>query len=463
MFCENCGASLAGNEQFCPKCGNRMINPTSMEANPPIVEQPKKHKKEKKKKSKAKKVFITILCVLVLVGIAGGVLAYMWYTSPEQNILRALESGDYDEAISLYTDDYEGSSKSIESVLQDRLEKIKDDYINGEMEYAVAIMELDAIKKMGVNEIEQELNDTRTYINSLNQSRTAFETAEKMFAEGDYEGAIEQYQLVSEDDSNYDTAKDKLVDAIDKYREQVLSEAETLAGEGSYQEAMKKIKTALEVIPNDTKLQPEYEKYSADYVNSILTEVDGLVADGDYNSAISQINEALKVVGTNEELEAKLEDVQGSKPVALSSLTPINGGWTWNEGTPTDSFGTTYSNASNFVVLNNLSGEAKYAGENVDIDGYYGIYETYAEYRLYGDYAQLTFDVVPHSSIEEELYGTVKVYTDDVLVFSSPQITRKTDLQNYQVDVSNAEYIKIVVDTVGDKDSVLLMNCMLSK
>lgn len=454
MFCEKCGASLVGNEQFCPKCGNRMINPASMETNQPIVEQPKKHKKEKKKKSKAKKVFITILCVLVLVGIAGGVLTYMWYTSPEQNILRALEAGDYDEAISLYTDDYEGSSTSIESVLQDRLVKIKDDYTNGEMEYAVAIMELDAIKKMGVSEIEQEINDTRTYINSLNQSRTAFETAEKMFAEGDYEGAIEQYQLVSEDDSNYDTAKDKLVDAIDKYREQVLSEAETLAGEGSYQEAMKKIKMALEVIPNDTKLQPEYEKYSADYVNSILTEVEGLVAEGDYNSGISKINEALKVVGTNEELEAKLEDVQGSKPVALSSLTPINGGWTWNEGTPTDSFGNTYSDIANYAV----------------IQGYWIEEDTYSEYRLNGEYKKISFLVGPHADITENGNGKIQIYVDDVLVFCSPEIGRKTDVEYYEIDISNAKYIKIVVSAnhnggtlEGWKNCILLMDCLLYK
>ena len=55
------------------------------------------------------------------------------------------------------------------------------------------------------------------------------------------------------------------------------------------------------------------------------------------------------------------------------------------------------------------------------------------------------------------------MYADDTLVFSSPNIGRKTDMQSYQVDVTGAEYIKIVVDTTEDGDAIMLLNCTLTK
>lgn len=65
--------------------------------------------------------------------------------------------------------------------------------------------------------------------------------------------------------------------------------------------------------------------------------------------------------------------------------------------------------------------------------------------------------------MKENYYGSVKVYADDNLVFSSADIGRKTDLQNYQIDIANADYIKIVVETTGYDDALMLLNCMLSK
>lgn len=463
MFCEKCGASVIESVQFCPKCGSRIAAEQATEKTEEKPELEEKNQKKQKKKSKVKRVLLSIVLILLMAAITGGVLVFRWYNSDEQKILRALENGDYDDAVSLYTSDYNGSTASIESTLESRLEKIKEEYIGGEMEYAVAVMELDAIARMEVAGVEGMLGDIRDYIAALNQSRIAFDTAEDLFGEGDYAGAIQQYRQVSDEDDNYDTAKDKLVESIEKYREQILAEAEAIAAEDSYQAAMDKIEDALEIIPDDAKLQPEYDRYADAYVNSILAEADSLVGDSNYNGAISKINEALRVVGASDVLEAKLEEVQGSKPVSLSSLTAINGGWTWNEGTPTDPFGVTYSSATNFVILNKMPGVAEYTGEDVDVGRFYGIYESYAEYRLYGEYTLLTFDVVPYCDIDEDFYGTIKVYADDMLVFSSPQITRKTDIQNYQVDVSNAEYVKIVADTVDKEDNILLMNCTLRK
>lgn len=474
MFCKKCGNQINGQEKFCPICGN----PIEKEIKKPIEKMQKNNKMEqteqqetekpKKKKSKVKRFFVILSVIVLVAGATTGVLYYRWYTSPEQKILRALDKEDYDTAISLYGDDFTGDSKTIDKKLEERIDSIKDDYVNGNLEYSIAKEELEKLEALENSGIEDKLKETIEYIKALNASRTAYNAAEDMYANEDYQGAIENYKKVIEDDSNYKDAQDKIADCIDGYRTAILDEAKALAEEGSYDKAMKKLSDALEILPDDEKIKPKYDEYKKNYIDSVIADADNEVAEGNYATAISNLNAAIQTIGSDDTLEAKLEEVQGSKPVSLSTFTPINGGWDWNTGTPTDSFGTTYNTASNFVIFSKSSGTAEWNGESLylgdDSLGYE--YESYAEYRLYGDYKTLSFDVVPHSDMGEYCYGSVKVYADDNLVFSSADIGRKTDLQSYQIDITNADYIKIVVKDVkpyGDGDTLMLLNCMLSK
>lgn len=540
MFCEKCGTELEGTEQFCAVCGNRIVVDTTennvkingnMNVNPQAVnnvalyndsvssntENTKrtsiKPKKEKKKMSKAIKVFLIILSVLLLLVVAAGVLFLLWYTGPEQKIIRALESENYEEAISLYQDNYDGDSEDIGDIkktLLNRLETIKTEFVAGTMEYAVADMELGVIERMGISALQEAINEVRTEIQALNQSRTAFGIAEALFAEGSYAEALEQYKLVIEEDSNYENAKSKLTQAIEKYREKILKEADDYVQQGSYIEAIAKLQEGLNIVSNDKKLQEQiaiyqnenenmlkeqalesaaeyaaqndlkqaittlsgalerkpddteltaaYNTYCQQYVQGVIAEADAFVEQEDYKGAIKCINEALKVLPGEELLASKLGEVENNKPVPLSGMDAINGGWDWNVGTPTDPFGATYSDVANYTIIG--VGSLGYAEEE------------YVEYRLYGEYKSLSFKAVAHSEIPEDGCGTVQVYADDTLIFTSEEIRRKTDMQSYTVDISNADYIKIVIkadkghigtSSMSGENVILLMDCILSK
>lgn len=74
----------------------------------------------------------------------------------------------------------------------------------------------------------------------------------------------------------------------------------------------------------------------------------------------------------------------------------------------------------------------------------------------------------PHADINEDAYSQVKIYADDKLVYTSPAIGRKTDLVNFNADISGADYIKIVVEVKrreekdgNNKDSLILMDVQL--
>lgn len=160
----------------------------------------------------------------------------------------------------------------------------------------------------------------------------------------------------------------------------------------------------------------------------------------------------------------KSVELEEKQPVSLSTLTPINIGndWNselipeWNKGTPTDPFGNSYADAINFIIF--PGGTNDYVTEH------------YAEYRLHGKFSTITGTLVSHENIPELGHSNIKVYADDKLVYTSQLIERKTDPQDFSVDVGGADYVKIVIvvdkgDEIGahntPKNCLIMMDVQL--
>ena len=441
----------------------------------------KKEKKEKKKMSKGKKALIIILLIFILLGGGAGYLQISYYMGAEYKIMKALENEDYNAAIEVYKESDGDASDLLVKKLEERLEKTKTDFIAGTIDYSVANMEVSTIQKMGIDEISGKVKEVSEYINKLNDSQTAFSTAETMFAKADYVGAMENYKKVIEDDANYESAKTKLSETAGKYREQVLAKAAEYVTAGSYAKAIAELESALKVLPDDSQISAQLESYKSDsssqikseaiqtaanaaatgdyitaiqtleaaiatypndveistdldtyktsYVTSVIATADSFVASRDYLSAIAAVTDALAVLPGNQTLIDKQTALDNNRPLVVATLTPINGGFTWNDGDPTDPFQVTHSDAGYYSIIR--------GGDEST---------SYAEYRVYGKYKTLTASVVPHSEIAQSARVVVKVYADDTLVYTSKEIGRKTDKFEISANVAGADYVKIVVE-----------------
>lgn len=535
-YCTSCGKELTDRAKFCTGCGTKCVvdveeniqpvqvsqelpqaeelpnvEPTCQEATPandvtpeeesgqenpiPQVESEQQNEpitppvKKKKPIPQGKIILFSIIGVVLVVVITAAVLLFRWYTSTEQQVLRALDAGDYDTAVVIMEGDTSASeSKSLADQLNERITNIKTRFVDGTIEYASAMMELDTIEKLKVDGVYAELNVVQIYIDNLNESRTYFATAESFYTISDYAEAIANYRLVIEEDANYATAVEKLADAVNKYRDVILAKAKEYAAAELYTDAVALLNEALEIIPNDTKITEQiriyekdnteklkadaletaadyaknddylnafksltnvmksqaadaelvsaYNKYCDQYAAQIISEVDVEVSEKDFDGAISSLNAALKNLPNNETLANKLEDVKAKQPISITSLVTINSGYwdDWNSADAKDTFGNDYSTACNYVKLQGYH----LGSANLD---------HYIEHRLYGDYTSLTGSIVPHSDSKEDKISYLQVYVDDELVYTSADIGRKTDPIDFSIDVAGAEYVKIVVYT----------------
>ena len=535
-YCTSCGKELNDRAKFCTGCGKAWTDTLAedvqqislpkkplQEEKPPVTEIPNheeitpakevNHEEtpqdvpdsqtepmpqnnsaddpadKKKSLPKGKIVLYSVLAISLVIAIVAAVLVLRWYTSTEQQVLRALDAGDYDVAIVIMEEDASSNeSKVLADQLKERITNIKTGFADGTVEYASAMMELDTIGKLKIDSISAELNAVQIYIDDLNKSRTNFATAESFYTTGDYAEAITNYRLVIEEDKNYTIAVEKLADAVNKYREEILTKAKEFADAELYSDAIALLNEALETIPNDTKITEQiriyekdnseklkadaleiaadyakdadylnafkslisimksqandadlvsaYNKYCDQYAAQIISEVDVKVSEKDFDGAISSLNAALKNLPNNETLANKLGEVKAKQPISITSLVTINSGYwdDWNSADAKDTFGNDYSTACNYVKLQGYH----LGSANLD---------HYIEHRLYGDYTSLSGSIVPHSDSKEDKISYLQVYVDDALVYTSADIGRKTDPIDFSIDVTGAEYVKIVVYT----------------
>ena len=458
-----------------------------------------KPKKPKKKMSKGKKALTIILTVLIVMLGTAGYVGLRYLTGDEYKIIKALNNEDYSQAYEIYQTGLEGgASRTLIFSLQTRLDKVREDFDAGAIEYSVANMEVSTIEKMNISDIAAKVKEVKEHISALNTSRTAFSTAETMMTKGDFEGAITNYKKVTEDDTNYETAKSKLANAVEQYRAAILksaadyvaqnsydkaiaciegalkvlpddaklteqleihnknfkeqtkstavSSAKAAADKGDYQSALKTLSDAMKNFPDDVDITTDYKTYSAKFSEDAIKKADEVTAQKNYTGAIELLTDALKVLPSDEALTKKLAEVEAAQPVSLSTLTPINGSLgKWNEGSPTDPFGQTHTQVSNYIIVE---------------DG-----TRYEEYRLYGKYKTLSGSLVPYKDMPTDGSAQVKIYADDKLIYTSPTIGRKTDTVDFEINIQGADYIKIETSEANGRwrvvDNLIVMNMQL--
>lgn len=494
MFCKNCGNELKNNDVFCSNCGtnNAPTNDEQMEqsvATPimqnynqappksvqtqPVIQSQQQNQyfetkkypaqqqnkpveknvyqnvsdnKPKKKKSKKGLLIVIILLVVILAG--GGVFGYIMLKdnfNPSNKVMEALDSGDYDAALEYYQE-LDEVSDTLVTDLNSRLDKVYDDYKNNTIDYATATLEVSTISNMNIKDVSEKLSTVYSKIEELNSSRTAFDTAKLFDADGNYAEAIKQYKLVSEEDSNYETAKTNLSAAINNYRTKVLNEATTYANNKDYENALKTLNGSLTILENDADITKQITVYSSTYENECLTKADALLAEKKYDEAQTFLSNASGVLPKSTAISDKLNSIDGLRPVALKDLVLIDSDeYEYKSELFTDSFGYSYDGNHHF-------------------EPYYKDEPAYAVFNLNKNYTTFNCSLVAEPDMASNVAVTVGIYVDEKLVKTITNFKKTTGKTDITINVANATKLELRINTSSwDYGNVSIVDAVVSK
>ncbi len=250
---------------------------------------------EKKPSGKKKAVIITLICVIAALLIAVAVFIFV-LMSPERKLSSYIEDRNWESAARVYEEKYAGSGKEQEAdaLLKEAVDEIFSEYEDGTIDYPAAKSHLTAIADFWGDGYADEAMER---LRALYDSRESFAEAEEAMERGQYREAIGLYAQVSEEDSNYKKAQERLEDAKREYRSQVFSEADSREASGDYDGAVSLLEEALEVLPGDGELSEHKEQLESERetyrIQSALDEAGRYASSGNYFAAVQRLEEAL--------------------------------------------------------------------------------------------------------------------------------------------------------------------------
>ena len=323
-YCVKCGKALPEGVEICPECNAVGQNEadaalfTMLTSNAEIWressdDEEKKRERAKKLRRNRKKIIIAAVAGVLVLAIAFMVL----FNLPVSRVQRALDKGEYGEALNIYSEKLGGTqpsertkakllaaAESVHAALQAR------EIDNSRAESDMAILHgFGSFTDSLFADVDKEL--AKLYSSAESMSR-----AGELYAAGDYLAACDSYLLVAENDALYEDAQTKASQCLEKYAGLVLDEAKGLIAEGEFTAAIECLKAGDGVLGGygtfseeiDTKILDCYTLYE-DY---ILTTASGLAETGDYSSARETVRVCVEDFGySTEALEAALAEYIG--------------------------------------------------------------------------------------------------------------------------------------------------------
>ena len=190
----------------------------------------------------------------------------------------------------------------------------------------------------------------------------------------------------------------------------------------------------------DEDLLAEYIERIEGYQNRI----------SDLESEIESLSADSTIPSDNENEQIYLPDENEASPVSLFTLPLIdNLYWVSNLGRAIDSFGENHSEEAEYVIISRMS-DYIYRGE----------------YFLDFDFSTLRGRLAAHEDHRSNAIGYLRVYAisedeeDWVLIYNSDEITRRTQVFDFEVDVSDAKFIKL---TLGGFGRIILLDPVLER
>ncbi|MCO5385364.1 MAG: DUF5780 domain-containing protein [Desulfosporosinus sp.] len=257
MICSKCGAENSEDSVFCNKCATNLSG---------VIEQEHKPKWFSNRRNIILSCAILVIGILVVVGIIS-------FNNPVSVFKSNINNNKYSEATKIYDEKIKGKTdkeNSVNSFLKDDIANIQKSFSESKIDYNTAKTRLETISNTHL--ASSDVSSALDKINSLNNSRIAFNKAEGFLKNKDLVNAIKEYKNVIPDDQNYEKAKEQITNNVKQYKEQVLKNAEDSANAKDYAKSITLLKEAALLIPNDSDLAVKLSGYEKQLEEKLVAE-----------------------------------------------------------------------------------------------------------------------------------------------------------------------------------------------
>lgn len=293
-ICNSCQAIVEDANNFCTKCGGKEFS---------AVPQEEFVADEGMAKAPGRKTNIRLIvgiAAAAVVVVAAVIIAAVVLLNPVKQLMRSIESGDFDKANQIYEDkvsDDRDSRKDAYKQVLNYAEELLEQYTNQEIGYEDLAAKLDGIDSIGI--LEEDIYEIYGEADYLHNCRDTFAEAEAAFAEENYREALELYQMVAGADfENGENAASRYDESVELYRQKAVEEARDYIEAGEFYLAYSMVDSALEILPYDSELQAVYEEcMQAEHNHDMLMVVEEArvyTSNGDYPGALAFLDSAIE-------------------------------------------------------------------------------------------------------------------------------------------------------------------------
>lgn len=196
-----------------------------------------------------------------------GVSAYFLFFF-EDKLLTAVENGDSETAVTLYTEKIADNQRKVEKykeIFSEQLDILWDDFQNTKIDFETAEKQAKVIKDIGILPKADEVCEN---IIQLNNSRTALAAGNRAAEQGDYKTAVLEYKKVTEKNDQFQPKMDA---AVEGYKSQFNTDFDNALNNNDYETARNLYIELKETLPDDTVFcKRQEEKIS----NSVLSKIE---------------------------------------------------------------------------------------------------------------------------------------------------------------------------------------------
>ena len=444
--CGYCNNEYNDAEPKCPVCGSTLLKHNKH--SDPAEAELKRIKDEIERKRKSRSLIIGIGAAVIILAIVIAIFSIVGYvTDPQRDIAK--------ESKELFAQAEQQIDNKNYGAAIDTLDQINPEWDN----YAdVEALRVEAVRSQLTTKVAeyQAAGNYQGIITFIKENVADINSDPEIKAA--YNSAVQQYVsavLVEADEhlstANYNSARTVLNTAVALIGDDVniaaklaeIENAEILATVAEYENSgdfVSLVSFLQEVAANDANYSALLNQYTQTLIDTTLAKAQSYADNRQFEEAISEIEKVQRTYNCTEFAEA-IASFEECLPCSLIDCYAVEKSFSFYSdhlGTWQDSFGKDHANS---LLL-------------------YGSLTDYVVYNLDSRFATLSGCLVADDTNGGSFI--IKVYTDDKLVYESPELKSTTSAVNINIDVSGTNLLRIELVVKSGFSGWCVVDAMLS-